>query len=156
MTIDFKGFDQGDAKQKAVLLDATYAATAVLEAEAKVRTSETPNLKRFFTGLKGAEMSDQVISYGKTGNVATGAYHFYQPKVTANTAPGTEGTVVVTYCEDERKAYDKNARTGKVNVTTPSLSDFRAWTFQMKKGPSSDWQVYDFKWQEGAKQCQIA
>lgn len=156
LTVDFKGFDGTDAKQKAVLLDTTYAATAVLEAESKVRTAETPNLKRFFTGVRGAEMADQVISYGKSGNVATGAYHFYQPKVTDNTAPGTEGTVKVAYCEDERKAYDKDAVTGEVHVTKPSLSDFRAWTFQMKKGTSGDWQVYDFRWDEGAKQCQVA
>ena len=41
-------------------------------------------------------------------------------------------------------------------MTTPSLSDFRAWTLLMKKSASGEWQAYNYTWVQGAKQCQIA
>ncbi|SEO37407.1 hypothetical protein [Actinacidiphila rubida] len=151
--IDFKGFDSTDPKWKDPLRDAQYVATAILEAQSKIRTSETPNVKRYFNGLQGAKFADSVIAYGKSGNVATGTYHYYKPSVKDN---GAGGTVTVTYCEDQRKAYDKNAKTGKVHVTTPSLSDFRAWNFGMAKDAAGDWQVYQYKWLQGAQQCQVA
>ncbi|MBY8880982.1 hypothetical protein [Actinacidiphila acidipaludis] len=153
ITIAFNGFGSTDPKAKDALRDAKYAATAILEAESQIRTAETPNVKRYFDGLQGAKLADSVINYGKSGNVATGTYRYYQPTVKAN---GGAGTLTVSYCEDQRKAYDKNAKTGKVHVTTPSLQDFRAWTFAMHKDSAGDWQVYEYKWLQGAKQCQVA
>lgn len=151
--ISFTGFDTPGSKWKDVLRDTRYVATTVLEAESQIRTSETPNVKRYFDGASGAEFADSVIAYGKTGNVATGTYRYYEPQVTDNAAAHT---VTVSYCEDQRKAYDKNARTGKVHVTTPSLQDFRAWTLLMARNSAGDWQVYHYNWTQGAKKCQIA
>jgi hypothetical protein len=152
ITIDFKGFDNSDPAKKAALTDATYAATAILEFEAKTYTKETPNFKRFWTGAKGAQYADSIISQGKDGNVITGTYHYYQPVLTTLQS----GNASVQYCEDQRKGYLKDPRTGKVFVTTPSLKDFRLWTVAMAKGPAGDWQVYDFKWLKGDKTCQVA
>lgn len=146
MNVAFMGFTGADPQHQAVLRDASYAATTVLEAESRARTKETPNFKRYFTGAPGAEFVDQVIAYGRIGNVATGTYRYYRPTVTGSAGAGT---VVVTYCEDQRKAGDKDARTGKVKVTAPSLNDFRAWTFEMMKSASGDWQVFDCRWKQG-------
>ncbi|GII33043.1 hypothetical protein [Planotetraspora mira] len=151
ITADFKGFDSGP-KNKAVLQDASYAAKAVLELEARTNTKVTPNFARFFTGERGAAYADSLISQGKDGNVITGTYHYYKPVVKSVAG----GNLSVRYCEDQRKAYAKNAKTGKVNVTTPSLSDFRLWTLLMTKSSTGEWQVFDHTWVKGAKQCEVA
>jgi hypothetical protein len=153
VTIDFSGFTDDDTTQKTVLQDATYAATAVVETEVLGRPKETPNFKRYFTGMHGAELADQLISYGKAGKVATGAFRYYRPQVTVNKAADS---VTVAFCEDQSKAYDKDVKTGKVNVTTPSLDSFSSWTYVMSKGSSGEWQVFDYKWVQGVKKCQAA
>ncbi|GAA1313374.1 lipoprotein [Planotetraspora silvatica] len=150
ITADFKGFDS-DPKNKAVLQDASYAAKAVLELEARTNTKVTPNFARFFTGERGAAYADSLISQGKDGNVITGTYHYYKPVVKSVAG----GNLSVRYCEDQRKAYAKNVKTGKVNVTTPSLSDFRLWTLLMTKSSTGEWQVFDHTWVKGAKQCEV-
>ncbi|HEY5836195.1 hypothetical protein [Streptomyces sp.] len=152
ITVDFKGFDSSDPEKKAALTDATYAARAVIEFEAKVYTKETPNFKRFWTGVHGAEFADSIISQAKDGAVVTGSFHYYSPVVKSIAT----GNLSVQYCEDQRKAYSKDSKTGEVNVTTPSLSDFMAWNLLMTKGPTGEWQVFDHTWVQGAKQCQVA
>lgn len=152
ITVDFKGFDSTDPEKKAALTDATYAARAVIEFEAKVYTKETPNFKRFWTGGHGAEFADSIILQGKDGTVVTGYFSYYNPVVKSLAA----GNLSVQYCEDQRKAYAKDSKTSKVNVTTPSPSDFMAWTLLMTKGPAGEWQVFDHRWVQGAKQCQVA
>jgi hypothetical protein len=151
ITVEFRGFYSSDPKKRAVLKDATYAAKAVLEFEAKTYKKETPNFKRFWTGLHGAQYADSIISQGKDGSVITGLYPYYNPVVKSIGG----GNVSVRYCEDQRKAYSKDARTGRVMVTTPSLSDFRLWTLLMAKGPAGEWQVFNHTWIKGAKQCEI-
>jgi hypothetical protein len=150
--IDFAGFDASNPKNGDVLRDAGYAITALLEAEATVHAKETPNFKRYWTGVPGATYADTIIARGRQGKVITGTYRYYSPSVSAN----GQGAQVVSYCEDQRKAYAKDAKTGKVTVTTPSLSDFRSWSLVMTKNSAGDWQVANYNWQQGAKKCQVA
>ncbi|MDF9813829.1 hypothetical protein [Streptomyces sp. SPB162] len=149
--IQIDGFEDADATKKAVLRDTGYAITAILEAESKIIVKETPNFKRYFTGLQGAQFADTIIEQARSGNVITGTYHYYQSNVKIL---GT-GVASVAYCEDQRKGFDKVAKTGKVNTTTPSLQDFRQWTMTMSKNASGDWQVLRYTWALGAKKCQI-
>ncbi|WP_435133731.1 hypothetical protein [Actinacidiphila sp. bgisy144] len=150
--INFDGFDSSDPTKKAALKDATYAATAVVEFTARVYTKEPAFFKRFWTGEHGAEFADSLIAQGKDGSVVTGTFNYYKPVVKTLST----GNLAVQYCEDQRKAYGKDAKTGKVDVTTPSLEDFNLWTLTMTKSSTGEWQAYDHTWQNGAKQCQIA
>lgn len=150
--VNFTGFDSTDATNKAALTDATYAAQAVIEFEAKVYKKEPANFKRFWTGEHGAQYADSIIAQGKDGTVVTGTFNYYKPVVKSIQT----GNLSVQYCEDQRKAYGKNSKTGKVDVTTPSAQDFDLWTLAMTKGPSGEWQVFNHTWVQGAKQCQIA
>jgi len=151
--IDFQGFTSSDATKVEVLRDATYAATAVVETEALGKKSETPNLKRFFPSEHGAELADQLISYAKSGKVATGTFRYYNPKVTVNKGAGS---VTVGFCEDQRKAYDKDIKTGKVTITQPSLKSFNSWTYVMGKSASGEWTVFSYSWNHGVAKCQVA
>jgi len=115
ITVKFDGFDSTDATKKAVLTDATYAASAIIEFEAKTYTAETANFKRFWSGAKGAEYADSIISQGKDGNVITGTYHYYQPVTTTLVT----GNVSVNYCEDQRQGYLKDPSTGRSSSPPP-------------------------------------
>lgn len=153
MKVDFKGFDDSDPAKKAALRDATYAATSVVETEALGKTKQTPNLKRFFPGEHGAQLADQMITYARSGKVATGLIRYYEPTAKLNKEAGS---MTVTFCEDQSKAFDKDVKTGKVNVTTPSVKSFNAWTYVMSKSTSGEWHVFDYKFLNGAKSCQAA
>jgi hypothetical protein len=150
--VNFDGFSSSDPDKKAALTDATYAAQAVIEFEAKVYTKEPTNFKRFWTGPHGASYADSIIAQGKGGSVVTGTFDYYKPVVSST----QQGNLSVQYCEDQRKAYGKDAKTGKVDVTTPSAEDFDLWTLAMAKSPSGEWQVFNHTWAQGAKQCRIA
>lgn len=154
VTVKFDGFDGGSATHAALLRDTSYAATAVLEFEAHGYPTEPSNFARYWAGGTGAEFADSIISQEKDGTVITGAYHYYRPVV--KSLPDSGGNMSVTYCEDQRKAYSKVAKTGKVLTTQPSLSDFRQWTLLMTKGPHGDWQAFNHTWTKGAKQCEIS
>jgi len=150
--VNFDGFRSSDPTRQAALTDATYAARAVIEFEAKVYTKEPANFKRFWSGEHGAAYADSIISQGKGGTVVTGTFNYYKPSVKSV----ADGNLQVQYCEDQRKAYGKDSKTGKVNVTTPSADDFNLWTLVMTKSPSGDWQAFDHTWVQGAKQCQLS
>jgi hypothetical protein len=151
ITTKFEGFDSTDPTKKLMLTDTTYAAQAIIEQEAKPYTKVTANFSRFFIGDRGAVFADSLISQGKDGTVVTGYFHYYSPvvKYIGN------GNYTVKYCEDQRKAYDKDAA-GKINVTTPSLSDFRQWTLSMTKSDSGEWHSYGYAWTKGVQSCEIA
>ncbi|MFI9104715.1 hypothetical protein ACIGXA_29800 [Streptomyces fildesensis] len=150
--VKIDGFESTDATKKAVLRDTSYAITAILEAEAVASDKQTPNFKRYFTGLHGAEFADTIIKYGKDGMVATGTYGYYKPTVKLSAG----GVASVTYCEDQRKGYAKVIKTGQVKTTTPSLNDFRLWSLTMSKNTAGDWQVYSYTWTKGATQCRVS
>ncbi|MCZ4101522.1 hypothetical protein G3I60_10415 [Streptomyces sp. SID13666] len=148
--VKIDGFESTDATKKAVLRDTSYAITAILEAEAMASDKETPNFKRYFTGLHGAEFADTIIKYGKDGNVITGSYRYYKP--TANVTNASSATA--TYCEDQRNGYDKDRKTGKVKKNAPSPQDYSLWSLVLAKGTTGDWQVFSYDVKEGAKECQ--
>jgi len=149
--VNFEGFDTASPTNQDVLRDAKYAMTALLEAEAIGQTTETANFKRYWTGLPGAAFADTIIARIRSGKLITGTYRYYSPSVTT----GDGGTPVVAFCEDQRKAYDKDAKTGVAAVTSPSLSDFRSWSLVMTKGSAGEWQVGNYNRVTGDKKCEV-
>jgi hypothetical protein len=146
----FDDFESSDAKKEAVLRDTSYAITAYIEGKAK-GVGPTKNMKRYFTGLHGAEIQDAIDQFAATGMTITGTYHEYRPAVTiVNTK-----TAAVTFCEDQSKAYGKNRKTGAVNTSTPSAKDYSLWAMGLAKNSAGDWQVFRYSTTKGAKQCQL-
>ncbi|MGP3928016.1 MULTISPECIES: hypothetical protein [unclassified Streptomyces] len=149
--VNIDGFTGENATQNEALLDTTYAIKAVLEAQVK-GDGGAANYKRYWTGLQGAKFADTINDFGKSGKTITGSFHYYRPTVKL-TGKATAG---VTYCEDQRKGYAKNRKTGKVEKTTPSLDDFSQWSLGLAKNTSGDWQVIRYAYTERAKSCQIS
>ena len=65
------------------------------------------------------------------------------------------GSVTLSYCRDQTKAYSKKFSTGKVHLTTPSDSDFVLYNALLFKDASSHgvWQVSHISIVERATQC---
>ena len=144
----FTGYDGPDAATKSVLRDVKNAVLSMQEAEGKGQGS-TPNLKRYFIPLQAATASDTALWYHKNGLTITGTVKDYRPTVKFD-APDR---VQVSYCEDERQAFDKVVATGEVKRTKPSLQDFSLWRMGMAKNAAGDWQVADYSQQEGVSKC---
>lgn len=146
--VDFEGFESSNAAEQAPLRDASYAILAWTEGKANGLGNST-NMKRYFTGLQGAEMSDAIIKYGKSGMTVTGTYRDYRP--TVRLVDRTTATVV--FCEDQSKAYSKSRKTGKAEITTPSREDFSRWAMTLGKSRNGDWQVARYTYTQGVTEC---
>ncbi|MEU3458466.1 hypothetical protein ABZ721_00735 [Streptomyces sp. NPDC006733] len=146
--VETTGFESSDAAKKAVLRDSSFAMTSWVEAKAS-GNGKSPNLKRYFTGLQGAELGDSVIKFGKSGMTVTGIYRYYQPTVQIT----GKDKATVLLCEDQSKAFSKNRKTGKAVATTPSLADFSRWNMVLSKNTAGDWQVLNYTYTEGVKEC---
>jgi hypothetical protein len=146
--VNFERFKSSDASKQAVLRDTSYAILAWTEGKA-TGNGTSANIKRYWAGLHGAEVSDSIIKYGKSGKTITGTYREYQPTVSLSGKNGAS----VTFCEDQSKAYSKNRKTGKIDVTSPSSLDYSLWAMGLAKSSAGDWQVVSYTYTEGAKQC---
>ncbi|MYS24290.1 hypothetical protein GA0115240_16313 [Streptomyces sp. DvalAA-14] len=144
----FTGFDGSDAKTAPVLRDVKNIVMTMQEAEGEGKGS-TPNIKRYFSGLQAATVSDTAINYRKSGLTITGTLRDYRPTVAFDAADRAQ----VSYCEDESKAYDKVIATGQVRKTTPELRDFSLWRMGLVRNAAGDWQVVDYSQQTGVSKC---
>ncbi|MER5911078.1 hypothetical protein ABT124_11360 [Streptomyces sp. NPDC001982] len=147
MTIDRQA--AGDDTKDAIVRDVAYAAQARLEAFAQ-GDGQTANLSRYFAASALSYWADRVAAIKKEGLTVTGDYRFYRFEVT-DIANGK--TAAVRYCEDQRKAYSKEIKTGKVRITQPSDKDFILNTLQVGKDAAGDWQVVRQGWDKGDTSC---
>lgn len=145
--VEVDGFESADAAKKAVLRDSSFAMTSWVEAKAS--GAKSANLKRYFAGLQAAQLADSVIKFGKSGMTVTGTYRYYQPTVQIT----GKDKASVLLCEDQSKAFSKNRKTGKAVSSTPSLADFSRWNMVLSKNAAGDWQVLNYTYTEGVKEC---
>lgn len=139
----------GDATKDAILRDLAYSAQANLEAFSK-GSGQTANMNRYFAVPALTYWGNRIAKVKKGGLTVTGDYRFYDFKVT-DVANGK--TAAGRYCEDQRKAYGKEIKTGKVLRTKPSDKDFILNTFQVAKDARGDWQVVQQSWKKADASC---
>ncbi|GGW33455.1 hypothetical protein ACIP4U_18605 [Streptomyces caelestis] len=139
----------GDPAKDAILRDVAYSAEARLEGFVK-GDGRAANLNRYFTGPALTYWNKRITAVKQQGLTSTGSYRYYDFEVTdiAN-----EKTAAVRYCEDQRKAYSKEIKTGKVRRTQPSNDDFVETTLQAAKNSRGDWQVQQTSWKKAAASC---
>lgn len=148
--VNFEGFEDSDPVKNEVLRDLQYATKARVEQGTNDSSTQMPNMKRYHTGLEGAELTDTIIKYTQSGKRYTGKFVFYLPEVELSSKTKAH----VTYCEDQNKVYDKDAETGKVNVNAPSSEFYRQWEMFMAKNDQGDWQMVRYEADAGAEECQ--
>lgn len=136
----------GDEQKDAILRDHGYALMA--QQEAYAATEATPNFSKYWAGEAAATFEADFAEYRKDGVTITGLDTFYFREVTSL----KDGRAVVAYCEDQSKAYLKNAESGKVDKTPTTLNSYIDARATMEKN-GGGWQVVDYQATRGSKEC---
>ncbi|MFG2160918.1 hypothetical protein [Streptomyces olivaceus] len=92
----------------------------------------------FYSAAGAARYAEsQIQEYVDGGWTLTGEDRYYQ----AEADPAGEGdSIVVTFCEDQSKAYGKEVKTGKVQRTEESLASYQKFSLLM--APQQDSPVW--------------
>lgn len=138
----------GDKNKDAILKDHGYALMAMQEAYANAEATE--NFTRYWRGEAAATFRASFDEYRKDGKTITGTDRFYGRAVMSQ-----EGKkALVTFCEDQSEAFDKDVKSGRVDRSQPSLDSFIEIRTVLEKGDSGDWQVTEYLGQRGSTSCQ--
>ncbi|WP_051951476.1 hypothetical protein [Actinacidiphila yeochonensis] len=139
----------GDATKDAILRDQGYGLDATYVAVSKLDKNQ-PLFNEYLVEDAAETWSEAIDGGKKDSATITGTVHFYDRKVTVTDST----TAAVTFCEDQRYAYDKNTKTGKTAKTAPSADSFIFHTSRMLKASDGTWQTSTYNSQRGAAQCQ--
>ncbi|MGP3922626.1 hypothetical protein [Streptomyces sp. 8N616] len=138
----------GDKAKDEVLRDHGYALMAMQEAYAEAEV--TDNFDRYWQGEAADKFRAVFDEYKKSGTTITGTDRFYGRAVLSQ-----EGKkALVTFCEDQSKAFDKDVKSGKVDRDEPSLDSFIEIRTVLEKGSAGAWQITEYLGQRGSKSCQ--
>ncbi|MFW6692379.1 hypothetical protein [Streptomyces sp. MAR4 CNX-425] len=140
----------GDETKDAVLRDHGYAVRAHMLALAEL-DPELPVLADYVGGESFIKSADTVASFKADGRTVTGETHFYDREVELK----GKDTASVTYCEDQRKAFDKDVESGEVERTEPSDDSFVRYTALMRKTAGGVWKMTFDQSERGAPECQL-
>ncbi|MEW1860769.1 hypothetical protein OG896_12280 [Streptomyces sp. NBC_00669] len=138
----------GDPTKDAVLRDQGYAVQAIYLAITKLDKT-LPVFTKYVTQDASEGWSASIDAGKKDDRSITGTLQIYNRKVTVSSST----VAAVSFCEDQSAAYDKNLKTGKAVMTTPSITDFVFHTSRMLKGTDGIWHTTTYNNQKGATQC---
>ncbi|MGP3950851.1 hypothetical protein [Streptomyces sp. 7N604] len=137
----------GNKTTDEVLKDHGYALMAMQEAYAKAEA--TDNFDRYWQGEAADKFRAVFDEYEKSGTTITGTDRFYGRAVMSQ-----EGKkALVTFCEDQSKAFDKDVKSGRVDRNEPNLDPFIEIRTVLEKGSAGDWQIAEYLGQRGSKSC---
>jgi hypothetical protein len=149
LTYSFTPAKTGDPVKDAILYDneqfmkATDLAIAHSNADDKA-------YQFYSTDTAAAVTRDWVKEFIDHKARTTGLSRFYDRVVTVR----KNNTATLSFCEDERKNYNKYLKTGKVEVTKPSSNDFIAYNSELRKNSKGIWVTDKLVSQRGAAACQ--
>ncbi|MDA5144790.1 hypothetical protein PEM37_25100 [Streptomyces sp. AD681] len=109
----------------------------------------------FYSAAGAARYAEsQIQEYVDGGWTLTGEDRYYQ----AETSPVGEGekakSILVTFCEDQSKAYGKEAKTGKVHRTEESLASYQKFSLLMAPQQDSPvWRAQQITVEGKAAEC---
>ncbi|MFE6164165.1 hypothetical protein ACFQ7F_35200 [Streptomyces sp. NPDC056486] len=106
-------------------------------------------LTRYYNGEARAFYVSEIKKAKADGRTITGTYRYYDRKVTQK----SDDRAVVTYCEDQSKAFAKDIKTEKIKRTEPSPEDYTLITAVLRKTDHGTWLVQSFRGEESATEC---
>ncbi|WP_434594720.1 hypothetical protein [Streptomyces sp. A5-4] len=148
VTVEIDKARTGDPKGDALLRDVGYSAKAQIEAFAK-GDGYTANMQRYYTGSASPYLGKGVKKYWDGGRTVTGKYSYYGFQV----IDLKENVATARYCEDQRNAFGKEIKTGKVDKGAASKNDFVETKIEAAKNSKGDWQVRQFELKKAAETC---
>ncbi|MGW7277540.1 hypothetical protein ACWGIV_04375 [Streptomyces sp. NPDC054844] len=110
---------------------------------------------RFYSAAGATRYAEsQIKEYVDGGWTLTGEDRYYQ----AETSPVGEAekakTILVTFCEDQSKAYGKEVKTGKVHRTEESLASYQKFSILMASQQDSPvWRAQQITVEGKAAEC---
>lgn len=148
------GQPPSDPVQKAVW-DGWFAEYQA-EFQAITRQDSNDSLYKLWTGTEKNAGFDATASTQKfiaafiaNGHSVSGTLRLYNWTVTATDSIGYH----LSWCEDQTKFYDKDIKTGKVLLTSPSRSDFYFYRSTLQKGPDGRWITNWIQSSRGDSRC---
>ncbi|MEV7123729.1 hypothetical protein [Kitasatospora griseola] len=149
VAVDFKPDD--DATKKAAADGLAYALRAFQEAAATGNT-DSPAFLYSYSGTGAAYMVGGIKQLSSKGFTTTGATRYYA--LTLDIKDATHA--VAAYCNDESKAFAKDKASGKVQETTPGITDYTDWTTALELSDKGVWRVTTTQAEKGSTRCQQA
>jgi len=149
LTYTFEWPKTGDAKKDAVLADSEQFIKAVDMAIAEQDPLHKAYL--YYSEADAAAGSQKFIQeFVDYKDRITGAKRYFDAKVNVN----SDGTAGLVYCEDQNKAYNKNLKTGKTNVTPASKDNYVLYSSRLRVNKSGIWITETLTSQRGSSACQ--
>ncbi|MFI7018825.1 hypothetical protein [Streptomyces sp. NPDC050164] len=149
LTYAFDWPKTGDKDKDAVLADSAQFIKAVDMAIAE----QDPHSKayRFYSDGEAAASSQRFIQeFVDYKDRITGAKRYYDAKVKIN----SDGTAGFVYCEDQNKAYNKNLKTGKTDVSPASKDNYVLYSSRLRADKQGVWITETLTSQRGSAACQ--
>ncbi|MDT9700844.1 hypothetical protein [Streptomyces sp. P17] len=142
-----------DADEAAALDDAANYIRA-LNYGITEQDPEDPAYK-FYSGAGAARYAkSQIESYVDGGWTVTGEDRYYRAETDAAGGSKAAKTVLVTFCEDQSKAYGKEVKTGKVQRTEESLASYQKFSILMASQQDSPvWRAQQITVAGKAEEC---
>ncbi|MFD5004446.1 hypothetical protein ACFWMV_16210 [Streptomyces mutabilis] len=149
LTYTFDWPKTGDEKKDAILADSEQFIKAVDMAIAE----QDPLSKayRFYSEGEAAAGSREFIQeFVDYKDRVTGAKRYYDANVKVN----SDGTAGLVYCEDQNRAYNKNIKTGKTDVTPASEENYVLYSSRLRINKQGVWITETLTSQRGSAACQ--
>ncbi len=136
------------ASTAAVVSDLKYAILALRDGFAQ-GDGQVPSMLHAYADNAGLFWAKRISASKSQGHTITGTYRYYDLSAHLNNA----NTAGAGFCEDQRQAFGKDIKSGKVLRTAPSNSDFYRFTAMLTKNASGTWQISDESWVQGDTSC---
>ncbi|MFF3460909.1 hypothetical protein [Streptomyces sp. NPDC002619] len=144
----YEGWSSSDSAETAALEDAKRR----IEATDAAITSNDVNSKAipfYYTGSALLGAADWIKGYTDDHYTITGTTRFYHAQLTKF----DKGSVGLTYCADESKAYDKDRKTGKVDKTPVTSKSYVFYNTRMDLDSHGVWQTSQLASERGSAKC---
>ncbi|MGW0813306.1 hypothetical protein ACWD00_08665 [Streptomyces viridiviolaceus] len=110
---------------------------------------------RFYSAAGAARYAEsQIEEYVDGGWTVTGKDRYYRAETSPVGDAKAPKTILVTFCEDQSKAYGKEVKTGKVSYTEESLASYQKFSILMASQQDSPvWRAQQITVEGKAEEC---
>ncbi|MFF4748337.1 hypothetical protein ACWD5R_00440 [Streptomyces sp. NPDC002514] len=144
----FEGWQTGNSTKDLLLADVQGAQTATDYAISKSSANESV-LGFYYQGDALVTTAQWVKSFADKGLTITGKIRYFDPQVTLSGS--TSGSV--RYCSDESKAFSKDRKTEKVNMTAVTDDSYVLYNVRVEKNKQGVWKTTNGLSDRGNSEC---
>ncbi|WP_409470323.1 hypothetical protein [Streptomyces sp. HC307] len=144
----YESWTSSDTDEATALADAKHRIDATDAAIASGNV-ESEAIPFYYTGDALVGAADWIKGYTDDNYTITGTVRYYNPQLTSF----DKDSLVLTYCADESKAYDKDRKTNKVDKTPVTDQSYVFYNTRMDRNAKGVWQTSMLSSERGNKKC---